>query len=370
MEAKIDSLNLAYLRLKNAKGLGPRKAKLLIEHFGSAKQVLEADNIALAEVEGVGPSLIKALNDAKASDWPQQELERVKNKGFELLNFEDNKYPLSLKAIFDPPMLLYVNGVLPMLETAPAKAIGIVGARDASDYALSFSSQLAKNLAEANIVIVSGLALGIDGSAHKGAMEASSGKTIAVLGSGLDNVYPSTHKNMATKIAAKHGAVISEYPLGTRPNANNFPGRNRIINGLSAGVVVVEAAKKSGSLITADYAAEEGRTVFAVPGRVGDPRSQGTLSLLKQGAILIDSAEDIFNEFAWAAKPREIKALNLNENEEAVLELIRSLGSPLLDNLSEGLNLPAASIMPILTMLELKGLIKAQAGGRYIVLPS
>ena len=369
MEVKIDNLDLAYLRLKNAKGLGPRKAKLLIEHFGSVLQVLAADKIALAELEGVGPSLIKAINDAKTTDWPEQELARIKQKGFKLLNFEAESYPTSLKAIFDPPMLLYINGKLPELNTAPAKAIGIVGARDASDYALSFSSQLAKSLAEANIVIVSGLALGIDGSAHRGAMEATDGRTIAVLGSGLDNIYPSTHKNMATKIAAKHGAVISEYPLGTRPNASNFPGRNRIINGLSAGIVVVEAAKKSGSLITADYAAEEGRTVFAVPGRVGELRSEGTLGLLKQGAILIDSAEDVFNEFSWAAKPREIKALNLSEGEEAVLELIRKLANPLLDNLAEALNLPAAQIMPILTMLELKGLIKAQAGGRYIVLP-
>ena len=353
-----------------AKGLGPRKAKLLIDYFGSALQVFEADNVALAEIEGVGPSLIKAIDEAKSGDWPEREFERVQKLGFKLLNFENDAYPKALKAIFDPPILLYLNGELPKFDSAPPKAIAIVGARDASDYALSFSRKLAKDLAQANIVIVSGLALGIDGSAHKGAMDVDDGKTIAVLGSGLDYIYPNSHRNMATRIAAKHGAVISEYPLGSRPNAGNFPGRNRIINGLSAGIVVVEAAKKSGSLITADYAAEEGRTVFAVPGRVGDPRSRGTLDLLKQGAILIDSAEDIFNEFAWAAKPGEIKALNLSSNESEVLELIRSLGNPLLDNLSEGLGLPAAQIMPILTMLELKGLIKAQPGGRYIVLPT
>lgn len=369
MEAQIEKLQLAYLRLKSTKGLGNRKTKLLVEHFGSALAVLEADQIALSEVESIGPALIDALIRAKSNDWAEKEYERTKKAKVELINLEQDQYPSNLKAIFDPPILLYVKGKLPIFEGDPAKAIGIVGARDASDYALSFTTKLAKDLATANIVINSGLAIGIDGAAHKGATQVENGKTIAVLGSGVDYIYPNTHRNLAAKIVAKHGAIISEYPLGTRPVATNFPGRNRIINGLSSGIVVVEAAKKSGSLITADYAAEEGRTVFAVPGRVGDPRSHGTLGLLKQGAILIDSAEDIFSEFSWTSKPKELKALNLSSAETKVLELVRKLGNPLLDDLASGLDLPAAQIMSVLTMLELKGLAKAQPGGRYIVLP-
>jgi len=370
LEAQIENLNLAYLRLKSAKGLGNRKTKLLLEHFGSALNVLEADQIALSEVESIGPSLIKAIRQAKTSDWAEKEYERTQKANVQLLNLEQDDYPHNLKAIFDPPPLLFVKGRLPSFEGSPAKAIGIVGARDASDYALSFATKLAKELAAANIVINSGLAIGIDGAAHRGALEAKTGKTIAVLGSGVDYIYPNAHRNLAAKIIANNGALISEYPLGSRPVATNFPGRNRIINGLSSGIVVVEAARKSGSLITADYAAEEGRTVFAVPGRVGDPRSRGTLALLKQGAILIDSAADIFNEFSWAKKPGVIKSLDLSKNEAAVFALIHKLGQPLLDDLVEGLEMPAAQIMPVLTMLELKRLIKAQAGGRYIALPS
>ena len=361
---------LPYLILKAAKGVGPRKIKLLLSHFGSAERVLAADDKTLREVEGVGPRLVRELNAAKESKWPFEELSRVRALGLTLLHLDAPEYPEALRAVYDPPTLLYVRGELPELRGAAPKSVGVVGTRGASEYALHFTEALARTLAEAGVLVVSGLALGVDTAAHRGSLLPENGRTVAVLGSGVDVIYPSQNRELAKQIAEGRGAVVSEYGVGTRPNARNFPGRNRIINGLSSGVVVVEAGHKSGALITAEYAAEEGRAVFAVPGRVGDPRSGGTIALLKQGAILLESAQDIFDEFSWSATPSQQPAIKLEPEEADLARRIQKLGEPLLDDLNGGNAAQTPQLLMKLTKLELKGVVKQLPGGRYACLMS
>ncbi len=359
---------LAFLSLKTAKGLGPRKTKLLVEALGSATAVLNADEQALAKVESVGPSLIKAIQEAKQSDFALKEVERAGKIGVRLIHFLDDAYPPSLKAIYDPPSVLYVRGNLPKLEGTTPRSIGMVGTRNASDFAISFTRHLAESLAANKVVINSGLALGIDTAAHTGAL--NSGQTIAVLGSGVDVIYPSQNRNLARQIYEGESALISEYPLGARPIATNFPGRNRIINGLSRGIVVIEAGEKSGALITTEYALQEGRQVFAVPGRPGDLRSSGSHKLLKQGAVLVDSPEDILEEFNWSAVPKKMPTPDLNERELEIVKVIQHQEEAMLDTIAAKLGESASSLLPLMTMLELKGAIKALANGRYLCLIS
>jgi DNA processing protein len=369
----VDTLTLSYLTLTHTRGLGPRRIKTLVDAFGSAEAVLNAPKTALLEVEGVGPNTYQALSDAKASDWPKQELARAKKLNVTLLHLEHPAYPIALRSIYDPPSLLYVRGQLPDLIGATPASIGIVGTRDASDYARNFTLELARNLAQAGVTVISGLALGIDAAAHSGALQAEGGRTIAVLGSGVDVIYPHQNSALASQMMAGHGAVISEYPLGTRPLATNFPGRNRIISGLSSGIVVVEAAQRSGALITADYALQEGRTVFAVPGRAADKRAEGNLGLLKQGAVLITGAEDILNELNWQTatvqSPRPPQP-ELEPDEAALFKLIEDRETVLLDELALSTGESAAKLLPRLTLLELKGVIQVDAGGRWQVQPA
>jgi DNA processing protein len=354
---------LAYLTLLSAKGLGPRRIKVLLEHFGSATTILEADKQALAEVEGFGEVTIKSIEEARKNDWARKELERAEKLAIKLIHFESEDYPQPLKQIYDPPPLLYVRGKLPTSE----RAVGIVGTRDATDYAMKFSEALARDLVNANVTVVSGLALGIDSAAHRGAVNTDQGQTIAVLGSAVNVIYPKQNEALAKRIEEGHGAIISEYAIGTGPTATNFPGRNRIINGLSSGVVVVEAGEKSGALITSDYALEEGRTVFAVPGRVGDTKAKGTLNLLKQGAVLVQSVEDILNEFGWTGQAvlKDAPTVQLSGLEEKVVSSIKQLGNPLLDDLLGATDLPISELLKTLTLLELKGVVRTLPGGRY-----
>ena len=360
----MDTVVKAYLTLTHARGLGPRKTKLLVEHFGSAEAVLAAAQAELLSVPSVGPSLAQALVSAKESNWATEEGARAERLGVTLVPYEHEAYPESLRAIYDPPAVLYVRGRLDLLQ---ARAVGIVGTRDASEYALKLTEKLAVGLAEAGVTVVSGLALGVDSAAHRGAVKVDGGTTVAVLGSGVDTIYPRQNSGLARTIWQGRGAVVSEYPLGTQPRPTNFPGRNRIINGACQGIVVVEAGVKSGALITANYAAEEGRTVFAVPGRVGDPRSEGTLALLKQGAVLVQETNDILQELGWDAppSPQPEKKLNLSAEQQAVADLVAKLGTPLLDDLVAGTDLDVPQVLPLLTLLELQGVVKTLPGGRY-----
>jgi len=372
-------LLVSMLQLVRTPGLGARKIKLLCKHFGSAIRVQEADAVALEQVEGIGPTLIAALlktrRDDSVSRWIEQVQHQAEDQDVRVIVNGQEDYPTCLQQIFDPPPVLYVRGVLPKTVQGGLehnRAVAIVGTRNASDYGRDIGGHLAETLTEAAVSVVSGLALGIDGAAHRGAVRAlRAGKreaaTVAVLGCGVDVIYPHKHERLSRDILETGGAIVSEYSLGTRPDRKNFPGRNRIINGLSAGTLVVEADVKSGALITAEYAAQEGRTVFAIPGRVGDTRSAGTLELIKQGALLVTAAQDILDAFHWHAPAQGslFAAPELPESEQRLLTIIQDKGEPLLDDLMSVTGMPAHELLPLLTLLELKGMVRTLATGRY-----
>ena len=368
----MSNLRHALLTLSFTPGLGPRKIKGLLEHFGSASVVAEASATDLRATEGIGPKLAQTIAGLRgeSSKKADAELARAERLGVTLLALGEADYPASLAHIYDPPPILYVRGTLPpgvQGELLDLRSLGVVGTRNASPYGLDLSRRFSRELAQSGIAIVSGLALGIDSAAHEGALEVPGGQTIAVLGSSVEIIYPGQNKRLAERILEKRGAIVSEYRLGTAPRAENFPGRNRIINGLSRGILVVEGGKKSGALITADYALEEGRSIFAVPGRLGDPKAEGALELLKQGAVLTGSSDDILSEFGWAAgAARPAKTLPGGFAGE-LARLIRDRGETLLDDLIAATGKSAPELLPTLMTLELDGVVRTLPSGRYIV---
>jgi len=273
------------------------------------------------------------------------------------VTWEDESYPDNLRQIYDPPLFLFTRGEF---QAADRLAIAVVGTRSPSGYGRQMARILSEGLARYGVTIVSGLARGIDAEAHAGALRVG-GRTVAVLGSGIDVVYPSEHHQLLMNII-QHGCVVSELPMGTGPDAENFPGRNRIISGLSLGVVVVEAAEKSGSLITTQYALDQGREVFAVPGPVS-PRSRGTHQLLRQGATLAECSEDILNE----AAPHAIAVVSapgepsLSGDEVRVYGAVDGTGTEV-DRIIAATGLPARTVLDVLLRLELRGLVIQRPG--------
>ncbi len=360
----------ALLSLSFTPGLGPRKIKALVEHFGDGA-LADLGAAELTQVEGVGRKLAETVLAARSAAQTKADAEivRAQRLGVSLLALGTPGYPAALAQIYDPPPVLYVRGTLPETvrgELPELRSLGVVGTRNASHYGLELGRRFAQELAETGVAIISGLALGVDTAAHEGALAAPEGQTVAVLGSSVDIVYPGGNRRLAERIAEGRGAVVSEYRLGTPPRAEYFPGRNRIISGLSKGVLVVEGGKKSGALITAEYALEEGRSVFAVPGRLGDPRAEGALDLLKQGAVLTQSADDIRSEFGWQHASTPIKPKpELPGFLGELAALIRSRGEPLLDELIVATGKSAPELLPTLTILELQGAIHKLPSGRY-----
>jgi DNA processing protein len=281
----------ALLILNAIPGIGSRRLKSLLDYFKDARKILSVSQDELRRVEGVTEKLAYNILDFKDKIDLKKELDLIKKYKVDLLTINHKDYPENLKTIYDPPAVLYVKGEFMPRDTV---SIAIVGSRRASFYGLSMAEKLAWGLAGFNFTIVSGLARGIDTASHKGALKAN-GRTVAVLGSGLANIYPPENKDLFNQIC-DNGAVISEFPMQMEPLAQNFPRRNRIISGLSLGVAVVEAARNSGALITADYALEQNREVFAIPGEVSSLTSYGTHRLIKQGAKLVDSVDDIIEE--------------------------------------------------------------------------
>jgi DNA processing protein len=290
------------------------------------------------------------------------EIERAKRLGVDLLALEDERYPHALRFIFDPPPVLYVKG---RIERADLEAIAIVGSRDASAYGLSTAERLGRELAAEGVTVVSGLAIGIDAAAHRGAL-AAGGRTIAVLGSGIDQIYPHRHRRLAAQIA-ESGAVVSEQPFGAPPRAHHFPLRNRIVSGLSLAVVVVEAGEKSGSLITARLALEQGRSVLAVPGEAGLDRTRGVHRLIRRGATLVESASDILDDMLpWRAS-RALAASVLGAEGRLSIDHRRVLAAfetttEHIDRLIERSGFNAARTLEILLELELAGRVRRHAG--------
>jgi len=290
----------AYIILNMIEGLGPVSVRRLIDALGSPAAILEADREALMKARGVGEKLALKIITRRDSIDAEAEIEQAAEIGARIITPLDAEYPAALKTIHNPPLALYVLG---RIEPADAKAIGIVGSRSTSHYGLNAADRLAYQLGQTGFTVVSGLARGADTAAHHGALK-SAGRTIAVLGGALDCLYPPENAELADKIA-KQGAVISEYPMGRKADRMTFPYRNRIISGLSMGVLLVESAVKGGSMHTTEAAMEQGRTVFALPGRVDTPGARGPHMLIKNGAKLVESLDDILEEYEFLIPPAE-----------------------------------------------------------------
>ena len=330
-----------------------------------------AFSAALAELEQVEGLHRDAIDGIVAfSDWAEidEEIERARDAGIAIVPFTNPNYPARLRTIADPPPFLYVKG---NILTDDDKAVAIVGSRSASEYGRRVARDLARGLASLGFTVVSGMARGIDGSAHESALQAG-GRTIAVLGSGVERAYPAEHEMLYRRIG-ENGAVLSELPIGTRPLAFNFPARNRLISGLSLGVVVVEATEKSGSLITATLAVEQGREVFAVPGEVGSSRSRGAHRLIRQGAKLVESVDDIIEEIApqlldrtGSATQRAPRVLPQNASDAArtIFALLQE-NTLQVDQVIERTGMSAAQVLETLLDLELQGLLRQLPGKIY-----
>jgi len=279
------------IALNMIEGLGSIRMTKLLSYFNNAENIFKADESKLQSISSIGKEISHRIKAFNIKDL-REELELCKKENIRIVSIFDRDYPELLKSIPDAPMVLYIKGKLDCLL---GLNIAVIGSRKASSYGLLTAERISRQLASLGVTIVSGMARGIDSAAHRGALDAG-GRTAAVLGSGLLNIYPPENTSFAKKIS-NNGVLISEFPLRRAPLRENFPRRNRIVSGLSKGVVVVEAAKRSGALITADLALDQGRDVFAIPGEVDSPTSYGTNYLIKQGAKLVDSAEDILEEY-------------------------------------------------------------------------
>ncbi|HWR98146.1 MAG TPA: DNA-processing protein DprA [Candidatus Methanoperedens sp.] len=350
--------------LNTLPGLRAGAAHAAFERFGAAAAILAAPVEALTAVRGIGPGLAAAVHGLDAARAGEAEERRARDQGASILTLADPGYPARLRSIPDPPRVLYLRGTL-----APGDDNGfaVVGARAATAYGRTIAGRLARGIAAAGLPVVSGLARGIDGCAHRGAL-AAGGRTLAVLGAGLDRLYPPEHARLADEVAAS-GALISEFPCGAEPEAWHFPLRNRVISGLARGVVVVEAAERSGALVTADMALEQGRDVFAVPGPVTSPLSAGPNRLIRQGAGLVGDAGDLLEAFpdlaqrlpATAAATVAGGGTALDERERRLLEVIGAAPRPI-DDIIRDCAGPAASTTALLTALELRGLVQQYPG--------
>jgi DNA processing protein len=362
-----------WFNLKSVPGVGNLLGKRLIDHFKSPQNVFQASHEELLRVAGVTGRHVTAIKTHKMPQRVEAELELVDRKGYHIVTLTDSNYPQLLRQIPDPPPFLYVSG---QLDGSPVK-IAVVGSRNATGYGITTTKRLSANLASLGITIVSGMARGIDTAAHHGAL-AAGGKTIAVLGSGLEQIYPAENKTLFQRIS-KRGAVVSEFPLFTKPEAHNFPIRNRIISGMSLGTVVVEATQKSGSLITARLAAEQNREVFAVPGSIQSFKSTGAHTLIKQGAKLVENAQDIIEELTPMIQYKESAVTNQRDPDEDIpalltadeLQVYDALGPyPVhIDDLARTLSMAPGRLSSILLKLELNDRVQQSPGKFFTVAP-
>ena len=360
-----DAELIDWLQLSLVSGVGPRILQELVEHFGSAGAVLAAAPSQLRAVSGVGPKVSRAICGARDEVDVAAELALCRQNQIDILTINDERYPRLLAEISDPPGVLFVQGEVTADDSV---AVAIVGSRHGTRYGIKQAERLAAGLARAGITIVSGLARGIDAAAHRGALGAG-GRTLAVLGGGHLNLYPPEHKELAAEIA-RQGAVLSEAPPRLVPTSNSFPQRNRIISGLSLGTIVVEAAHRSGALITARLAMEQNREVFAVPGPVDSRASHGCHALIRDGARLVESADDVLDELGplVEATPRadgtiirHPAELKLNETETAVLQAIETEPTAI-DDIVQTTGLPVHRILSTISVLEMRHLIVRISG--------
>lgn len=371
-----------WIALNMTPGVGPRAVSKLLERFGSAESVFAATRAELEQLR-LRPEAIESIMARDLFERASLEVERVRSMGADILLLDDGVYPQLLREIFDPPITLYVKGEWSTCLDEPC--VAIVGSRRSSTYGQNAAMMLARDLAARGVTIISGLARGIDAAAHRGALEAG-GRTVAVMGTGLDQVYPRDHRKLGEEILERGGALLSEFPLETPPAPQNFPYRNRVISGLSLGVAVVEAAENSGSLITARLALEQGREVFAVPGNITSRNSFGTNYLIKgAGAKLVQQWQDIVaelpSEIAARLLPPETKSKgaqdelakqlelvpnDLSATEQSVWRLL-SADSPLhIDALAEETRLSVPELTGALLALEMRELVRQLPGKCFV----
>jgi DNA processing protein len=370
-----------WIALNMTPGVGPRVTARLLEHFGSAEAIFDAPRRELALLR-LTPDTIESIANRELHERAEHEIENVRKLGGEILVLDDGVYPTLLRETYDPPVVLYVKGA--WTECLDRPCVAIVGSRRCSTYGQNAALMLSRELAQRGVTIVSGLARGIDAAAHRGALEAG-GRTVGVMGTGLDQIYPRDHKKLADEILDKRGALVTQFPLGTPPVSENFPYRNRVISGLSLGVVVVEAAENSGSLITARLAMEQNREVFAVPGNITSRNSFGTNYLIKgAGAKLVQQWQDVASELPaeiatqllpppTRKKKRgelvdqlQLTPPDLNENERAIFRQLNTDVPLQIDSLAETTKLSITQLTSALLTLEMRELIRALPGKCFV----
>lgn len=367
-DSELDGNSLAALRLSLVDGVGPRIRQALLTRFETPRAVFEMPHTALLEVDGVGPKIAGAILAARHSGRAEEELARCRALGIDLVLRDDPAYPSALGRIFDPPGVLFCRG---KLESRDELAVAVVGSRRCTVYGRQQAERLAGVLARAGLTIVSGLARGIDAAAHRGALEAG-GRTLAVLGTGLANIYPPEHADLAASVA-QNGAVLAEVPLDTAPLPGLFPQRNRIIAGLSLGVVVIEASRNSGALHTVRHALEQGREVFAVPGRIDSLASEGCHDIIRDGATLVRHADDILQGLGPLASPvrsgvdqsvHTARELLLDDQERRILNLV-PIDPVHVDEILREAGIEPSRALATLTVLEMRRLVRRLPGGQY-----
>ena len=380
LSVTISYLGRHYLRLHLASGVGPIRLRKLIEHFGSIEAVLAASRGELQRVSGVGPKVAEAVFTARDDAAVEKEIAQAAECGARIICIADEEYPKPLLHTPDPPTCLYVRG---KLEAGDSVAMAVVGTRRCSHYAREQALRFGELLAGAGFTVVSGFARGVDGYAHEGALRAG-GRTIAVLGNGLSEIYPSEHAELGERVV-ESGALISELPMDVAPDSKNFPGRNRIIAGLSLGVLVVEAGRGSGALITAEAATDYNREVFAIPGAVDRPEmTAGSNGLIRDGAAklvtclddILDELKDVGELMARGAPQEDERGVvreggdgallrGLTAQQRAVLDAVAG-GAGDVDAVCEASGADAASVVTALTSLQIRGLVRQLPGNRFV----
>ncbi|OGO26554.1 MAG: DNA protecting protein DprA [Chloroflexi bacterium RBG_16_52_11] len=344
------------------KGIGAARLRALLNFFGDIETAWNAPVSELQAV-GLGSKVIESLLQVRSQGSLQQAWDRIQGEGIQVLIWDDDAYPRRLKEIDQPPPVLYVRG-----EMIPSDewAVAIVGTRRVTAYGRQVTQEVSSVLASSGVTVVSGLARGVDSLAHQAALEAG-GRTLAVLGSGVDVVYPPEHRPLANKIIT-NGALISDYPLGAQPDGINFPPRNRIISGLSLAVVIVEAGEKSGALITAEFAADQGRDVFAVPGNINAPQSVGCNRLIQQGARPLLNPGEVLEmlDLTMVYEHRSARRVLPSDATESQLLAVIEREPVHVDEIMAQTNLPVEKITAALALMELKGMVKQVGGMRYV----
>ena len=361
----------AFIALNLIEGVGPVRARSLLEHFGEAPKILSASKHELLRVRNIGDDTAEKISGwENAVDLPG-ELKRIADFGCHVLIQSDENYPAMLREIYDPPLVLYVKGELTVKDK---NAVAMVGSRMTTHYGIETARKLAYQLAYTGVTVVSGGARGIDTAAHQGALSAK-GRTVAVLGTGINIIFTTENAELFERIAA-NGAVITQFPFNRPADKQSFPIRNRIVAGMTLGTVVVEANLSSGALITANFATEYGRQIFAVPGRIDSPRSKGCHDLIKKGAKLCEGVEDILSEFEYLFPPSNkppsagetgvLPALELSENEQKIFDAVKADDETSIDEIIRASGLPSSTVSVALFSLEMKRLVKQLPGKLFV----